>query len=238
MATEPNHLPTYRYSETNRAAKRRPDFFSRMAERRKQSSEPDPDFARTDLWHNAAANAVYLLGSLLFLTGEMETGSILFLVGNAAVLLRLFVSGAGGSRVGVLNESVPLLLSLAGSCFFYMRDVPPGTFLFIAGSLYALTHRLAPAVRKREVSALRALLPLSLSLIGCFFFLTSVRIAGTLLFIVSNAMLLHRSLHVLAGAYSPEQNGMPLSEAAEFGSPEVPEWVTVPVIETQAQLYQ
>lgn len=210
MATEPNRLITLRH----------------------------PSFDRMNVWHDTTVNAVYLLGSLLFLAGEMPTGSMLFIAGNAAALLRLFVSPIRRFRSGMLHELLPLLLYLAGSCFYYMHDVPTGTFLFIAGSMHVLAIQAVSALRRREIDALKALIPLALSLIGCFFFLTSVRIFGTLMFIVSNAMLLHRSLRVLEQSYSAAPVELERSEESDTASQDVPDWVTVPALETMAQLHQ
>jgi len=194
--------------------------------------------ARMNVWHDATLNAVYLLGSLLFLAGEMQTGSMLFIAGSVASLLRLLASRVRQFGPGMLHKVLPLLLYLVGSCFYYVRDVPTGTFLFIAGSIYALATRIVPAVRKREIGQLGALIPLALSLLGCFFFLSSVRIFGTLLFIVSNAILLHRSLHLLEEAYSAASPDDGLSEETGAELQDAPDWVTLPALETMAQLHQ
>ncbi|MEJ8305382.1 hypothetical protein [Saccharibacillus sacchari] len=158
-----------------------------------------------NLWYDMAMNAVYLLGSLLFLAGYMEFGSALFLAGNGVALVRALSSAPQRSQLEKGHEILPLLLYLVGSCFFYVRDIYPGTVLFIAGSLYVLVYLLVPAIRKRDAAALRSLIPLALSLIGCLFFLTSVRVVGTLLFIVSNGMLLNRSLDRLIGSRLPKR---------------------------------
>lgn len=206
---------------------------------RQTTFQPSP-LARMNVWHDTTLNAVYLLGSLLFLAGEMQTGSLLFIAGNAAALLRLFASSIRRFHPGMLHEVLPLLLYLVGSCFYYVRDVPTGTFLFIAGSVYVLAIQAVPAIRRRETSRLKVLIPLALSLLGCLFFLTSVRICGTLLFIVSNAMLLHRSLRLLGESYSAPSTMSELERYEESGSDlqDAPDWVTLPALETMAQLHQ
>lgn len=204
---------------------------------RQMTFQPSP-LARMNVWHDTTMNAVYLLGSLLFLAGEMQTGSMLFIAGNAAALLRLFASWARSFRFGRLHEILPLLLYLVGSCFYYVRDVPTGTWLFIAGSVYVLAIQAVPAIRRREVGMLKVLLPLALSLLGCCFFLTSVRIFGTLLFIVSNAMLLHRSLNLLSESYLEASSDDEPSEESGADLQGAPDWVTLPALETMAQLHQ
>lgn len=189
MATEPNHLPTVTPFRAGSVTLRLPDASPPSDKHRKHRSTE-----QMNLWYEMTLNAVYLLGSLLFLAGYMEVGSALFLAGNGVTLVRAFPSAPKRFHLEKVHEVLPLLLSLVGCCFFYVRDIHPGTVLFITGSLYALVHQLVPAIRKRDGVVLYSLIPLVLSLIGSLFFLTSVRIVGTLLFIVSNGMLLNRSL--------------------------------------------
>ena len=204
----------------------------------RQTTFQPSSLARMNLWHDTTLNAVYLLGSLLFLAGEMQTGSMLFIAGSVASLLRLSASRVRHFEPGMLHEVLPLLLYLVGSCFYYVRDVPAGTFLFIAGSAYVLASRIVSVVRKREIGQLTALIPLALSLLGCFFFLSSVRIFGTLLFVASNAILLHRSLHLLEEAYSAASPDDEFAEETGAELQDAPDWVTLPAMETMAQLHQ
>ncbi|MCQ4088070.1 hypothetical protein [Saccharibacillus sp. JS10] len=195
MATVPNHLPTFAMDSTFTSNS---PFFLPPDNRRNRHSRSRSNSERNALWRGVAANAVYLTGSLLFLAGNMEWGSILFLSVYAVTLLRMFSGCTRSFRIGMLHELLPLMLYSAGSCFFYARDIDPGTLLFIAGSVHTLIVRVIPAIRSRDGVALGMLVPLVISFVGCFFFLTDhIRIVGTLLFIVSNAMMLHRSLFLV-----------------------------------------